>query len=687
MSPLLRFEGVTPRESHRPEPSRSVLIAEGDPATRAQLGAWLAQDGLVALSAASASELTAVCARQPIALVMIGGELGKASLELVRELRALAPAGPSIVLRTRAGDGSLDAAYASGADDVIDASASPAELIGRVRGLLRSREYIDRLARKERDAQVMLELTQALASALDFSEILYTVVRRIAEVVNVDRASIVLAPDEEAPEVGYVVATSDDQEIANLRIDLEKYPEIQQVLRTREPLTIDDAATHPVLEGVRGEMAGVGLGGLTLLPIVWQSQALGVLFLRSARRGTLDEREVAFCRIVTNATAIALRNARVMQSLRDQTQRVNFARFEAERRLRALKRYANLFTSAADGLAAVDPEGKMLFANPRAYEIAGVSEEEVRGQSMRKLIHPDDRAKLVELWRKVREGEFPRSVDLRMKRPDGGTRIVSCSFSALLESEGAILVSFRDVTAERETESELAKTKEFLESLINASVDGIISADLQGNILLFNKGAERIYGYTAEQVIGKLHVSQLYPEGRANEVMRLLRAPQHGGTGRLESIRFDAVDKDGTIVPIMLSAAMILDDRDVPYATVGIFTDLREKLRVEERLLQAQQKLAVTEKQALIAELAGTAAHELNQPLTSVIGYGELLQRKLPAESPEHHAAEVIVREAERMADIVRKIGKITRYETKSYVGTQKILDLDKSTDDAEGRR
>src|SRR5690606_14731632 len=122
---------------------------------------------------------------------------------------------------------------------------------GRVRGLLRNRDYIDRIAQKERDAQAMLELTQALASSLDFSEILHTVVRRIAEVVNVDRASIVLAPDLEAPDVGFVVATSDDREIANLQIDLEKYPEIQRVLRTAEPLTIADVATHPLLDGVR----------------------------------------------------------------------------------------------------------------------------------------------------------------------------------------------------------------------------------------------------------------------------------------------------------------------------------------------------------------------------------------------------------------------------------------------------
>ena len=365
---------------------------------------------------------------------------------------------------------------------------------------------------------------------------------------------------------------------------------------------------------------------------------------------------------------------------------MNFARFEAERRLRSLERYANLFTSAADGLAAVAVDGRMLFANPRAYEIAGVREEDVLDQGLRGLIAPGDHRKLLDIWRRVGEGDFPRGVDLRMQRPDGELRGVSCAFSALLESEGAVLVSFRDVTDDRLTAAELQTTKEVLESLINASVDAIIAADLTGRILLFNKGAERIYGYLQEDVVGIMRATELYPEGNAHEVMRMLRSDQHGGPGRLESIRFEAIDSQGAIVPIMLSAAMIYDAEGQPSATVGIFTDLRDRLRVEERLEQAQQKLAVSEKQALIAELAGTAAHELNQPLTSVIGYGELLQRKLADGSAEHHAASVIVREAERMADIVRKIGKITRYETKSYVGTQKILDLDKATDDAEER-
>jgi signal transduction histidine kinase len=62
------------------------------------------------------------------------------------------------------------------------------------------------------------------------------------------------------------------------------------------------------------------------------------------------------------------------------------------------------------------------------------------------------------------------------------------------------------------------------------------------------------------------------------------------------------------------------------------------------------------------------------------MGYAELLLRKTEPEDPRRHALQVLVREAERMAEIVRKIGQITRYETKSYVGSTQILDLDRST-------
>ena len=98
----------------------------------------------------------------------------------------------------------------------------------------------------------------------------------------------------------------------------------------------------------------------------------------------------------------------------------------------------------------------------------------------------------------------------------------------------------------------------------------------------------------------------------------------------------------------------------------------------------AEEELRNREKASLVAELAGAAAHELNQPLTSVLGYAEIIRRRAKENLPHMRETEALAGEAERMADIVRRIGKITRYETKAYVGEAKIIDIDRSapTDD-----
>ncbi|MDH5491895.1 MAG: PAS domain S-box protein, partial [Myxococcales bacterium] len=322
----------------------------------------------------------------------------------------------------------------------------------------------------------------------------------------------------------------------------------------------------------------------------------------------------------------------------------------------------------------------VLFANPRAYEIIGYPEDAITGRQVQEIVHPQEREYARKIWTDCERGDLPRGIDLRLLRAGSEPLVINASFASLPGEDGGFLVSFQDVTEHRRTEAELVKTMEFLESLIDASVDGIVAADLRGTIILFNQGAERLYGYRADEVIGRMRADQLYPKGGAEKVMRMIRSKEFGGRGRLAPIRMVGLNRRGEEIPIQLSAAMIYE-RGKESATFGIFTDLREKIRVEERLAEATEQLALSEKHSLIAELAGTAAHELNQPLTSIMAYAELLQRKLEGGSAEHRAAETMVREAERMAEIVRKIGKMTKYETKTYVGGQRILDLDKASD------
>jgi PAS domain S-box-containing protein len=252
--------------------------------------------------------------------------------------------------------------------------------------------------------------------------------------------------------------------------------------------------------------------------------------------------------------------------------------------------------------------------------------------------------------------------------------------NAVAASVALALRNLKAVENERRIASELQRTKSFLENLIDSSVDAIVAADLKGNIILFNKGAERVFGYKSEEVIGKLHVTRLYPDGGAYEVMELLRREGNGGMDRLSTTRKEVIDKRGEVVPIHLTAWCVYENGEI-VATAGIFTDLRERLQIERKLSQAQEKLLRTEQQAMIAELAGATAHELNQPLTSVLGYAELAKRKLSKQEEVARILDIILSETERMADIVRKIGRITRYETKSYVGDQRIVDIERSSE------
>lgn len=666
-----------------------MLVVDDDAVSRQALTQALASAGIRTFVVGSGSEALAWLKTNIPSLVLLDLVMpppdGYAVLGAVRDDRRTQDV-PVVVLTALDADDDIARAFELGADDFIRKPFRSAELVARIRGQLRIREYVDALARREHDAKVVLELTQALSSTLDFRNILFTVVRRIAEVARVDRCSIVLVRDQGT--VGYVVAASDDRELRDLPIDLGKYPEIQQVMQTGDILVIDDARAHPLFDIVRAELPENGFRSLALLPILFEDKPLGVLFLRGRQPVAPHDHELSLARTVASATAIALRNARILQSLRDQTQQSTFARFEAERRLKALQRYADFFYSTADGIIVVDPECHILFSNPRAQRITGRTSEELETTNLLDLVDPSERPLLEEIRAGFAKGSFPHMVDFTVTRgePDHERLTLSFSFSSVLREEsGTVLVSFRDVTVERATEAELTKTKEFLERVIESSVDAIISANMEGLVLLFNRAAERLYGYDAKEVVGAVNLRDLYPDGNAEQIMKLIHAKDHGGPGRLEGYRTEVLAKDGSRIPVHLSAALIFEN-GVPVGSVGIFTDLRERMRMEARLTEAQEELRAREKQAIVAELAGAAAHELNQPLTSVLGYAELICRRLDEASPIKAAAATIRSEAERMAEIVRKIGKITRYETKSYVGAAKIIDLDRSSGDDPSR-
>jgi PAS domain S-box-containing protein len=402
----------------------------------------------------------------------------------------------------------------------------------------------------------------------------------------------------------------------------------------------------------------------------------------SGDRPAFTPGEVDFLTTVGHATAVALRNAHVLESVRGESAREKSARLVAEQRAAELQRYQAFFAHVSEGIAILDGTGRVLLLNPAGAAMLDVDPAQLEGRHVEDLTGALGAEALTALLCAVARGEVQHDVDVEACTQSSRHLTLSVRGAPLREGDAAAILSFRDVTEPRRIEYELRRTKEFLEKLVDNTVDAVVAMDMKGRFILFNKGAEALTGHSAQEALAKLTAADFFVgEGIGRELLERMRSSEHGGPGRLALTRQEIVTKSGERVPVNMTGS-ILYEGSCEVATVGILRDLRDRVQLERKLSDATMRLERSERSAEMIALAGTAAHELNQPLTSVLGYAELLKRKLGPDDYAWAKVDIIHKEAERMKEIVRKIGRITRFETKAYVGEARILDLERASDE-----
>ena len=657
------------------EGNARVLVVGGSDELRTSIAAALRKAGGYVADAASLKAAPPRHLGIPYDLVVLLGDDVHSLCKAVRAHDDLADT-PVVAVVAPDADDDGDAALGSGADEVFYGVPDANALAAFVRRVLRNAPNRARQLVSERMDEVLLDVLALGAAGADPLEIVSECLARATPLLGHTKGSVLLTMDDQA----FVVAASDDATLTRQPLDLARYPEVKTALHENEVVVVDDVLGWAPLQPWLEPLAQSQVRAIAVFPISWRGHPIGALTFRATDpMPPLGDRRIAFGRLVAALIAQRVSGGTFQETLREATRRTNIAKLERERRLRAIDALSEFFEASADGMIVVDGDGEILFVNRAAETITGWARSGLLQRSLSELVPEVQREGLSSVISEVLGGTNLEPFDLDLTTTSGDPICVSVATATVLAGDGAAILSFRDVTAERALETELRKTKEFLEKLIDSAVDAIIAADVEGNVILFNPGAERLFGWRVDEVIGRLPVERLYPEGVARQVMRMLRAASYGGSGRLELTRREIQTKDGEIIPVNMTASILYED-GVEVATVGIIADLRERIKIEQRLLQAQEKLLATEKQALVAELAGATAHELNQPLQSVMGYAELLRKKMTPDDPYRRGIDTILNEATRMAEIVKQIGRITRYETKQYVGTAQILDLEKSS-------
>jgi diguanylate cyclase (GGDEF)-like protein/PAS domain S-box-containing protein len=256
-----------------------------------------------------------------------------------------------------------------------------------------------------------------------------------------------------------------------------------------------------------------------------------------------------------------------------------------------------IFDNIRENIVVVDAESyEILLANQSFVDSFGVPLEESRKKRCYEVTHKNDRpcheaGEVCPVREAAETGRVAKCVHIH-KDLSGGSRISRLSAYPIREPDGTVrrvVEISEDITEQEKLQGEIRRKSELLDNILKNCPDGIIGSDTDGNVFLFNEGAERIYGYTAAEAIGKIRARALYPPGGAREVKEFIHAEGFGGRGRLQDFETKILTSTGKLVPIRISCELLHEDgREI--GTIGFFHDISGRLALQDHLAESEAK-------------------------------------------------------------------------------------------------
>ena len=354
---------------------------------------------------------------------------------------------------------------------------------------------------------------------------------------------------------------------------------------------------------------------------------------------------------------------------------------DQEYRLEATREsFRSLFEHVAVGVYISSKKGKFLDANPALLDMLGYEDkQEFLELDLAREIYrrAEERTRFQEM---IESSGRVVDYEVDFRKKDGTPITVLLTAHVRYDPQGKVQ-GYEGICVDQsqrlKMEGELKKAHDFLNNIIQSSPNAIMGTDMRGKIIIWNQGAEETLGYRAEETINKMNVIELYPPGMARKVMQMMRSDDYGGRGKLRSYPMIFNASDGGTVEGNLSANIIYGDNGQEMASVGIFVDLEEQLKMERKLHKTQEQLLQSEKLAAMGRLTSQIAHELNNPLYGIMNTLELMKSEIPVGNKRRKLLDMSLSETVRVTDMLRKMLSFSKpdQEERIPVDINTILD------------
>src|SRR5579859_3036440 len=326
-----------------------------------------------------------------------------------------------------------------------------------------------------------------------------------------------------------------------------------------------------------------------------------------------------------------------------------------------------ILSATADFVYLLDPHGRYLFASKIAAELLGISQSDFLGKTWQELDFPAEFMAPFNARLQAVMSSGHTVIDELLFPVPAGNRWFEYVIKPMLDQQGAVesvIVSSRDITERRQAADALRR----LASIVESSSDAIFSKTLEGVITSWNHGAETLFGYQAEEIIGQ-PISLLFPPGHSQELIDILTQIKRGEPLRnLETMR---VKKDGTCVAVSVTISPLQDHQGYTIGASTIARDITEQKRAEDALRESRDELAAVnaalEEASLVRnQFLATMSHELRTPLASITGYGEMLLEDAQAGgwSQQHQSSlEKILNNSEHLLGLINDVLDLSKME------------------------